>query len=85
MSKLKTLNEKKAEGIVDRFLASNFVANIRLGGRTARRTLEILIPVALAFYIINTQDDRLIVALGVGFGLLGLLNVVLTSLKASRV
>ena len=70
------LTEEKAEGIVDRFLASDLVANVKVVALTARDLIVIFVPFAIATYLLHTQADRLVLALGVALGLVGFANTV---------
>lgn len=69
-------NQEKAEGIVDRFLASDLVANVKLGAYTVKDLLLIFVPFAVAIYILHTQSDRIVLAVGVAIALVGLGNTV---------
>ncbi len=73
MSKTIT-NQEKAEGIVDRFVASDFVGNVKLVALTARDLIVIFVPFAIATYILHTQADRLVLGLGVALALVGIVN-----------
>lgn len=83
MSKEQQLNEK-AEGIVDRFLASGFVANVKLVALTAKRVILIVVPLGIATYLLHTQTDKLVLALGVALGLVGVLNILTTAYTAEK-
>jgi len=83
MSKEQQL-EDKAEGIVDRFLASDFVANVKLVARTAKRVILIVVPLGIATYLLHTQTDKLVLALGVAIGLVGVLNILTTAFTAEK-
>ena len=74
MSK-ENINEK-AEGIVDRFLASELVAKTKLIGLTIRDLIIIFIPFGVATYLLHTQEDRIVLGLGVAIGLAGVLNTI---------
>lgn len=78
----KELTIDKAEGIVDRFLASDFVAKVVILTKTARTLVLIVVPLALAYYLIDTQGDRLVVALGYAIAIVGIVNLVKTAYKA---
>ncbi len=77
------LNEK-AEGIVSNFLASDFVANVKLVARTAKRITLIVVPLAVATYLLHTQEDRLVLALGVAIALVGIINIFTTAYTAEK-
>lgn len=83
MSKEQQL-EEKAEGIVDRFLASDFVTNVKLLARTAKRVILIVVPLGIATYLLHTQADKLVLALGVALGLVGVLNILTTTYTAEK-
>ena len=83
MSKEQQL-EEKAEGIVDRFLASDFVANVKLVARTAKRVILIVVPLGISTYLLHTQTDKLVLALGVALGLVGILNILTTAYTAEK-
>lgn len=83
MSKEQQL-EEKAEGIVDRFLASDFVTNVKLVARTAKRVILIVVPLGIATYLLHTQTDKLVLALGVAIGLVGVLNILTTTYTAEK-
>ena len=74
--------EEKAEGIVDRFLASEFVAKVVILAKTARTLVIIVVPLALAYYLVDTQGDRLVVALGYAIAIVGVVNLVKTAYRA---
>lgn len=76
--------KKHAEKLVDRFLASNFVARVKLLGYTGRRVVLILVPLAVATYLLHTQADRLVLGLGVSIGLIGLINIVTSAYRAEK-
>lgn len=80
MSK-ENINEK-AEGIVDRFLASDLVAKVVILTKTARTLVLIALPLVLAYYLVDTQSDRLVVALGYAIGIVGVVNLVKTAYRA---
>lgn len=67
---------KEAEGIVDRFLASEFVANVKIVGRTIVDLITIFVPFAVATYLLHTQEDKLVLAIGVALGLFGFVTTV---------
>lgn len=69
------LNEK-AEGIVDRFLASEFVAKVKVIALTVKDLVLIFVPFGIATYILHTQADKVVVALGVAIALIGFANTV---------
>lgn len=69
-------NQEKAEGIVDRFLASDLVANLKLGALTVKDLLLIFVPFAVAIYILHTQSDKIVLAVGVAIALVGFGNTV---------
>jgi len=75
------INEK-AEGIVDRFLASDLVAKVVILTKTARTLVLIVVPLALAYYLVDTQGDRLVVALGYAIAIVGVVNLVKTAYRA---
>lgn len=75
MSKEKT-TKKEAEGIVDRFLASEFVAKVKVFGLTAKDLILIYVPFAIAAYLLQTQDDQIVIGLGIGIGLIGVTTTV---------
>lgn len=83
MSKEQQL-EEKAEGIVDRFLASDFVTNVKLVALTAKRVILIVVPLGIATYLLHTQEDKLVLALGVAIGLIGVLNILTTAYTAEK-
>ena len=83
MSKEQQLNEK-AEGIVSNFLASGFVANVKLVARTAKRVILIVVPLGIATYLLHTQADKLVLGLGVALALVGVLNIVTTAYTAEK-
>lgn len=83
MSKEQQLNEQ-AEGIVNRFLASGFVANVKLVALTAKRVILIVVPLGIATYLLHTQADRLVLALGVALGIVGILNILTTAYTAEK-
>lgn len=82
MSK-ENLNEK-AEGIVKNFLASDFVNNVKIVARTAKRVTLIVVPLAIATYLLHTQSDQIVRALGVAIGLVGVLNILTTAYSAEK-
>jgi len=84
MSKEQQVTEEKAEGIVDRFLASDFVTNVKLVARTAKRVILIVVPLGIATYLLHTQTDKLVLALGVALGLVGVLNILTTAYTAEK-
>lgn len=69
------LNEK-AEGIVSNFLASTFVTNVKLIAKTGRTLVLILAPLAVAGYLYQTQDDKVVLALAVALAIVGGVNLV---------
>lgn len=71
-----TTTQEQAEGIVDRFLASGFVKTATIVGNTIKDLVLIFVPFAVATYLLHTQEDRLVLALGVAIGLVGLVNTV---------
>lgn len=73
---------EKAEGIVDRFLASDFVAKVVILSKTVRTLVLIVVPFALAYYLVDTQGDRLVVALGYAIAIVGVVNLVKTAYRA---
>lgn len=73
MSKTKNIN-KRAENIVDNFLASKFVISTILVLKITKELAQIYIPLGVAGYILRTQDDRFIVGLGVASALLSFVN-----------
>lgn len=75
---------QEAEGIVARFLASDLVANVKLFALTAKRIILVVVPLAIATYLLHTQEDKLVLALGVAIGLVGLLNIVTTAYTAEK-
>jgi hypothetical protein len=75
---------QEAEGIVARFLASDLVANVKLFALTTRRIILVVVPLAIATYLLHTQEDKLVLALGVAIGLVGLLNIVTTAYTAEK-
>lgn len=83
MSKEQQL-EEKAGGIVDRFLASDFVTNVKLVARTAKRITLIVVPLAIATYLLHSQSDRIVLGLGVAIALVGLLNIFTTAYTAEK-
>lgn len=78
------LIEEKAEGIVNRFLASDFVTNVKLVSRTAKRVILIVVPLGISTYLLHTQADKLVLALGVALGLVGVLNILTTAYTAEK-
>jgi len=84
MSKEQQVTEDKAEGIVDRFLASGFVANVKLVALTAKRVILIVVPLGISTYLLHTQADKLVLALGVALGLVGVLNILTTAYTAEK-
>lgn len=75
MSKKENTKEK-AEGIVDGFLASNFVATVKVVALTVRDLILIFVPFAVTTYLFHTQEDKLVLAIGVATGLYGLVNTI---------
>lgn len=75
------INEK-AEGIVDRFLASGLVAKVVLVAKTVRTLVLIVVPFGVAYYLLETQEDRLVLGLGVAIALFGAINLVKTAYRA---
>jgi hypothetical protein len=75
---------QEAEGIVDRFLASDFVASVKLVALTAKRVILIVVPLGIATYLLHTQADKLVLALGVAIGLVGVLNILTTAFTAEK-
>lgn len=73
MSKTKNIN-KKAENIVDNFLASKFVVSTILVLKVAKELAQIYVPLGVAVYILHTQNDKFILGLGVASALLSLVN-----------
>lgn len=67
-------NLEKAEGIVDRFLASNVVATTKLVALTVRDLILIFVPFAVTTYLFHTQEDKLVLAIGVATGIYGFVN-----------
>ncbi len=67
---------EKAEGIVDNFLASGFVANVKLIALTARTLILIVVPVIVAGYLYQTQTDKVVLALAIAFALVAVANLV---------
>lgn len=67
---------KKAEEIVDGFFDKPFFKNAGLGFRTLKPLAEIYVPLGLATYILHTQDDKVILAIGVALGLLSIVNTI---------
>jgi hypothetical protein len=74
----------KAEGIVKNFLASEFVANVKLVAKTAKRVILIVVPLGIATYLLHSQSDRIVLALGIAIGLVGVLNILTTSYHAEK-
>lgn len=68
--------KQEAEGIVDRFLASEFVATVKVVGYTAKDLVLIYVPFAVATYILHTQNDRIVLGLGIAIGIIGFVNSV---------
>ena len=75
---------QEAEGIVDRFLASGFVANVKLVAGTTKRVILIVVPLGISTYLLHTQNDKLVLALGVALGLVGVLNILTTAFTAEK-
>ncbi len=75
---------QEAEGIVDRFLASGFVANVKLVAGTSKRVILIVVPLGISTYLLHTQADKLVLALGVALGLVGVLNILTTAFTAEK-
>lgn len=67
---------KEAEGIVDRFLESEFVAKVKLIAYTVRDLLIIFVPLGVTTYLFHTQEDRIVLGIGVAIGLAGVLNII---------
>lgn len=67
-------NKEQAESIVNRFLESNLVANVVFYGTIAKVLAEIYVPLGVAGYILRTQNDKLVLGLGVAFALLSVVN-----------
>lgn len=72
----KAQQTKEAEGIVDRFLASDFIAKVTIIGLTVRDLILIFVPFGVATYILHTQADRIVLGIGVAIGLYGFINTV---------
>lgn len=72
----KEQQNKEAEGIVDRFLASEFVAKATVILLTARDLILIFVPFGVATYLLHTQSDRIVLGLGVAIGIFGFVNTV---------
>lgn len=70
----KQQNKLKAEGIVNKLLASELVANLKCGLAILKSLIEIYTPLAIAVYILHTQDDKLVLALGVASGIISVIN-----------
>ena len=75
---------QEAEGIVARFLASDFVTNVKLVARTAKRVILIVVPLGIAAYLLHTQDDKLVLPQGVALGLVGVQNIKTTAYTAEK-
>lgn len=73
MSKTKNIN-KRAENIVDNFLASKFVVSTILVLKVAKELAQIYVPLGVAVYILHTQNDKFILGLGVASALLSFVN-----------
>jgi hypothetical protein len=69
------LNEK-AEGIVDNFLASKFVTNVKLVALTIRTLVLIVVPLVVAGYLYQTQTDKVVLGLAIAIAIFGGLNLV---------
>lgn len=69
------LNEK-AEGIVSNFLASEFVAKVKVLALTVKDLVLIFVPFGIATYILHTQADKVVIVLGVAIGVIGFVNTV---------
>lgn len=67
-------NQEKAEGIVDRFLASDFVTTVKIVSLTAKDLILIFVPFAVATYLLHTQSDKIVLGLGIAIGIVGLVN-----------
>ena len=72
----KQTNKEKAENIVDRFLASDFIATVKVLALTLGDLILIFVPFGIATYLLHTQEDKLVLALGVAIGLVGFANTV---------
>jgi hypothetical protein len=75
------LNEK-AEGIVKNFLATKFVSNVVLTAKTVRTLVLIVVPTGIAYYLVTTQEDRLVLGLAVAIAIFGAINLVKTAYRA---
>lgn len=75
---------QEAEGIVKNFLASEFVANVKLVAKTAKRVILIVVPLGIATYLLHSQSDRIVLGLGVAIALVGLLNIFTTAYTAEK-
>jgi len=75
---------EKAEGIVKNFLASEFVANVKLVAKTTKRVILIVVPLGIATYLLHSQSDQIVLALGVAIGLVGVLNILTTAYTAEK-
>lgn len=71
-----TTTKKEAEGIVDRFLASEFVAKVKVIAFTARDLVLIYVPFGIATYLLHTQEDQIVRGLGIGIGLIGVVTTI---------
>lgn len=73
---------KEAEEVVEKFLDKPFVKNVGLGLKTVVPLAGIYIPLGLSTYILHTQDDRIVLGIGVALGLLGVVNTIKTAFTA---
>lgn len=73
---------QEAEGIVKNFLSSKFVSNVVLVAKTVRTLVLIAVPFGVAYYIVSTQEDRLVLGLGVAIAIFGSINLVKTAYRA---
>lgn len=66
----------KAEAKVDNFMDTRFMYECRVVWGTLKSLLTIYVPLALSVYILHTNQDKLVMGLGVAAGLLSLVNTV---------
>lgn len=84
MSKENTNQKEVAEGIVDRFLARPTVVKATLALRTLKPLAYIYIPLGLATYILHSQSDKIVLAIGVALGLLSIVNTSKTAFSSVK-
>jgi len=76
------VNQEKAEGIVKKFLATKFVSKVVLTAKTVRTLVLIVVPFGIAYYLVSTQGDSLVLGIAIAIALAGTINLVKTAYRA---